>query len=255
MLVKAYPQPSQKYNETVCCAAITTGGKLIRLYPVPFRHLRGEQQFTRFDWIEADIWKAKDDPRPESYKLEPDSIEIVKKASRMKPEQRAALWAPLVVPSYDQLIAENQSIQRSLGIVKPDPGTTRFVITPAKNSDREHVELAQLMLTQMSILDQKPLRELTPPDYVFSYQFKCQGTSHKMKIHDWEVAATYHAYRKKYGEDALEHMRNVYETTFTERNLHIVLGTMQKRPYQFIIIGIIRSTTDPDEAKAQQVMF
>jgi len=38
VLVKAYPQRSQKYEETVCVAAVTEDHRLLRLYPVRFRH-------------------------------------------------------------------------------------------------------------------------------------------------------------------------------------------------------------------------
>jgi hypothetical protein len=255
VLVKAYPQPSQQYNETVCCAAITTSGELIRLYPIPFRLLRGDQQFFRYDWIEAESWKAESDPRPESYKVEPHSIEIVKKASRTTPEKNVALWAPLVSPSYEQLLQDNQQRSRSLGIVKPDEGTVRFLITKATKSDEEHIDLAKSMLQQMSLLYQEPLRELKTPEYVFSYQFECEGKRHKMKIHDWEVAATYHNYKREYGRDALDRMHEVYEEKIPSSNMHIVLGTMQKRPYQFIIIGILRSKVAPELATAQQQLF
>lgn len=46
VLVKAYPQPSEQYGETVCVAAITEdGSRLLRLYPIRFRHLDPEQRF------------------------------------------------------------------------------------------------------------------------------------------------------------------------------------------------------------------
>ena len=34
ILVKAYPQPSQKYQETVCVAAVTAAHELVRIYPI-----------------------------------------------------------------------------------------------------------------------------------------------------------------------------------------------------------------------------
>ncbi len=57
ILVKAYPQPSQKYEETVCCAGVTEDGRFLRLYPIPYRRLKKEQQFQRFDWVEMHIAK------------------------------------------------------------------------------------------------------------------------------------------------------------------------------------------------------
>jgi hypothetical protein len=53
VLVKAFPQHSEKYEETVCCAGVTDDQRLIRLYPITYRRLAKEHQFNRFDLIEA----------------------------------------------------------------------------------------------------------------------------------------------------------------------------------------------------------
>lgn len=51
--VKAYPNPSTKYGETVCCAGIDIDtGKWIRLYPIPFRDLDSAKQFSKYTIIE-----------------------------------------------------------------------------------------------------------------------------------------------------------------------------------------------------------
>ena len=44
--VKTYPNISDKYAELVCTAGILEDGTWIRLYPVPFRLLKKEQQFV-----------------------------------------------------------------------------------------------------------------------------------------------------------------------------------------------------------------
>ncbi|MEW6623420.1 MAG: hypothetical protein AB1420_09885 [Bacillota bacterium] len=75
--VKAYPQPSHKYSETVCVAGITDEGEWIRLYPVTFRDLPKEKQFSKYDWIEAQVKKASGDYRPESYNINTDTIKIM----------------------------------------------------------------------------------------------------------------------------------------------------------------------------------
>src|SRR5579862_4628577 len=65
--VKTYPTLSRKYGETVCTAALRPDGSWIHIYPVPFRRLDENQQYSKFDWIEANFIKAKSDPRPESH--------------------------------------------------------------------------------------------------------------------------------------------------------------------------------------------
>ena len=51
--VKAYPTPSTKYEETVCCAGISEDLEWIRLYPVPYRDLPGLGKFRKYDIVEV----------------------------------------------------------------------------------------------------------------------------------------------------------------------------------------------------------
>ena len=127
ILVKAYPQPSQKYQETVCCAGITPDLRLLRLYPIRYRHLRPEQQFDRFDVIEVELTKTTDDTRPESYKVKEETLRIVQRGSDMSPEQKVQLWLPYRISSNEELKKEQQETGRSLGIVRPDAGSVKLL--------------------------------------------------------------------------------------------------------------------------------
>ena len=66
--VKTYPAISGKYDELVCTAGFTEDGKLIRIYPVPFRKKDYSQQYRKYEWIELDLVKNTSDFRPESYR-------------------------------------------------------------------------------------------------------------------------------------------------------------------------------------------
>lgn len=48
ILCKTYPSPSAKNVETSCVAGMTTDGRLLRLYPVPFRLLNDQSQFKKW---------------------------------------------------------------------------------------------------------------------------------------------------------------------------------------------------------------
>jgi len=50
-------------------------GKLIRLYPVPFRFLTEDQRFKKWQWISARVEKARADHRPESHRIYVDELE------------------------------------------------------------------------------------------------------------------------------------------------------------------------------------
>ncbi|MCK6212303.1 hypothetical protein KZX45_17305 [Georgenia sp. EYE_87] len=58
IVVKAAPQPSRTYGDTVCVAgiAIVPGPpRWVRLYPVPFRYLDGEKRFRKYDIVDVKV--------------------------------------------------------------------------------------------------------------------------------------------------------------------------------------------------------
>jgi len=98
-LVKAFPQPSSKYEETVCCAGITEDvQELLRLFPIRYRRLDKDEQFDRFDLVEMTITKASD-PRPESYHVDEYSIHRIESGKKLSKEAKVRLWTPFIAPS------------------------------------------------------------------------------------------------------------------------------------------------------------
>lgn len=79
VVVKTYPNPSKKYQETVCVAGVLleSPSSWIRIYPISFRDLPFEQQFKKFQVIEVEIQRNKQDIRPESYNIKADSIKLL----------------------------------------------------------------------------------------------------------------------------------------------------------------------------------
>jgi len=72
--VRTYPVPATKGIEVSCTAGVTSDGEWIRLFPVPYRFLTTDQRFTKYQWIDVDVLRAPNDSRPESHKLNIDSI-------------------------------------------------------------------------------------------------------------------------------------------------------------------------------------
>ena len=88
--MKASPQPSAKYGDTVCVAGIRVDGgraEWIRLYPLAFRWMGVEQQFKKFDLIDVEVRRETKDSRPESYRPDIDSIKIVRHLDDWKDRQ------------------------------------------------------------------------------------------------------------------------------------------------------------------------
>lgn len=67
ILAKTYPSPSSQYVETSCVAGISSGGEMRRLSPVPFRMIEEGRQFSKWQWIDVRVEKARKDHRPDSH--------------------------------------------------------------------------------------------------------------------------------------------------------------------------------------------
>src|SRR5512145_2817339 len=74
--VKTYPTISKKYEELVCTAGFLEDGSWIRIYPIQFRKKSYNQQYSKYEWIELDLVKNKDDIRPESFRPVSHDTEI-----------------------------------------------------------------------------------------------------------------------------------------------------------------------------------
>lgn len=188
------------------------------------------------------------DTRPESYQVKEDSITILSKGSKYSPESRAALWLPLVESSLTELLHQQTTNQKSLGIIKPNDGTLVFHHKPInKNSEDDDLLLGIQNQTQ---LFQERLTPLEPLEYSFRYKFESGGKSHNMTIHDWEAQAAYYNFKREYGgtEEALRKMQEVY-ATINQQNPHFIMGNLGARPYQFMIIGVLRTTSNTNQVQ------
>lgn len=74
--VRTYPIPAKADIEVSCTAGVADDGKWIRLFPIPYRFLEPDKRFKKYQWIDVDIIKASSDARPESYKLNLDTIKV-----------------------------------------------------------------------------------------------------------------------------------------------------------------------------------
>lgn len=201
------------------------------------------------------ITKATADTRPESYRVDEGSIRVLDR-KRLSDEARLRLWSPFIAPSLKQLMAENEATGRSLGIIKPDFDSLKFIIKEASQDTQEDQEVAEMLFEQASLLED-PLKPLARPKYSFAYHYTCDGHPHKHQIHDWEVQAAFIKYCRLYQTEdkALEMLQQEYGQNIPQQNLHFIMGTMASHPRTFIVIGLLRSTLDPIEVLKQNSLF
>jgi hypothetical protein len=240
--VRTYPVPSRSSIEVSCTAGIDENGHWIRLFPVPYRFLDQDKRFRKYQRIEANVTKAESDPRPESYKIDIDSITIMPVPiipTSNNWEERKVILRPLTTSSLCYLQSErDQNKEPTLGFFKPRT-ITGFKIEPTKATWSES-DLTRLR--QYSMFGNIPKTELQKLPYVFSYDFKCSNPScrgHELMCTDWELGASFWSWRYKYGSNWETKFRNKYETEMIlGYDTHFFVGTLNNHPSEWIIIGL-----------------
>ncbi|MFC4012645.1 hypothetical protein ACFOY2_35810 [Nonomuraea purpurea] len=120
--VKAAPNPSEAYGETVCVAALSLNldnPGWIRLYPINYRELDVGSKFNKYDIVTLEAKPNTSDPRAESWR--PRSLEDV---------IREKFWDMMCAPDRDTIfyVGNQQAHPRSfivLGVVYPRRPTPR----------------------------------------------------------------------------------------------------------------------------------
>ena len=241
---KTYPELSGRHVETVCTGAVREDGKPIRLYPVPLRYLDSSRRYGLYDWIEVRAEKSTSDPRPESFKVVGDSVQVVGHAGtegswRERREYifRDASWQ---FGSVAALKDAQRTTQRSLGIVTP--GSVERVTVESRPSEEEAAFRAKWKEIEAQ-------RDLFHPQYkeleYLPYRIKlawrclapcdeCGSEPHEMTVLDWgllELARREHSPQK-----AADKLRAI--TSLGVHDFKIFMGSFRLRPYQFGVIGL-----------------
>lgn len=262
ILCKTYPSPSARYVETSCVAGMAEDGRLVRLFPVPFRLVEEERQFRKWQWIRARVRKATDDNRPESFRISVDTIEVEGDSLPTRDDwlARRRVLAPLeVFEDFADLEAARLSRGVSLGLYRPSR-LLEVSISATASPDWTEEELAKLMQAQRqgSLFDQdaelRALRRLKKLPYDFHYVHEGRdGKALKHKLVDWEAGALYWNIHRKPDWQAL--FRQKYQTEFGQRDTMFLMGTIHRFPHQWLIVSVMSPPRPPAAASGQGMLF
>jgi hypothetical protein len=174
----------------------------------------------------------KDDRRRESRRVEEPTL---KRVGKMPETERAAFFAPLV-RSSSQAAADRGE---SLALVRPR--SMQFRCRPKRASDvaAERDKIAEVR--RQGSLFEAPLSELEPTPVHMAMVYEDASGRHTMMCGDWETNATFYKWRQEYGEAiAIEQLRATYEDRYMKAGVVLALGTVAKRPKQWLLLGILR---------------
>lgn len=196
--VKASPQPSARYGDTVCVAGIRVDGgrsDWIRLYPLPFRWMGVEQQFKKFDLIDVEVRRETKDTRPESYRPDIDTVKIVRHLDGWKDRQPIMSKVSRTSTCALSVAAKESHNAPSLGMVTVHT-LDRVRVEPfAGWSDAQKSRIAAAAnLTPLALFGDvgKTPTELKAPRFIVRYDYHCaedRCPGHVGQVLDWELTA------------------------------------------------------------------
>lgn len=243
IIVKAYPEYSHQYTETVCTAGILkdTGG-LIRIYPIRFRYLEDDKRFSKYQWIKAELRHSTKDNRPESYQINDDSIKLGTKIDSSEDgwvdRERWVLSPQNLCSSLENLINARAETNKSLGIVKPKE-IIRLKIELKKQVDIEEASKKKSsIMDQLEMLEEKRDLELLPVKFILHFlcdDSNCKG--HRLSILDWEIGQLYRKIKNNVDwKEKITH-KIMNEICNPKRETFLILGNMVSHPHVFCILG------------------
>ena len=254
--VKTYPNPSPKYDELVCNAGFLESGEWIRIYPVKFRALPYEQQYSKYSWIELDLVRRNRDLRPESYSpkrgIDEEIVTVgqLSTGKRRDWSERKRYACREVFTSMTELIAlaKTENVWKSLATVKPKE-IVEFVIEEDERDWKPQVRdsLRQMSLFGSQAAHGRELKVVQKLPYKYYYRFLTEGDDRprRMMIEDWEIGALYwNCLAQTEGDEiaANDLVRQKYEEEFLNKDLYLFVGTTlanhTRAPNPFVIIGV-----------------
>ena len=252
-LVKAYPTPSERYGEAVCVAGVrldSGGPRWTRLYPVLFRDLPDDQQFSKYDVLELDVLPHSD-YRPESSRPLLDTIRRVGHMDTTDAwRERRKVVEPILIESMCDLARRQDLDQTSLGAFRPRQVTG---IEPSPESG-EWTDEQLASLSRMSLFAQER-KQLRKVPWRFRYQYNCGPpcTGHSQRIIDWEIYATYfNARRNRRENEAIGAVCDRWLTTLCgpDKDTIFFVGNQREGPRGFLVLGVF---WPPKERPSKQV--
>jgi len=241
--VKSYPSPSRRYGETVCVAGVDLdSGRWVRLYPIPFRDLDKNKKFKKYNIVQVQAKRPRDDKRPESYRVDVDSIKILDYLDTKKDKwaRRKNIVLPTVDNSMCEILRKREKEDKSLGVFKPR--NVDFVWMKARPKDQAAREACY---AQLSFFDRKKdAIEIIPFDFRYKFfchnEFLCPG--HNYSIIDWEIGQAYRDWRRKYKtqELLLEKIKEKWltRTCSSKNDVYFFVGNMKRFRDKFMILGV-----------------
>ena len=246
IVVKAAPNPSERYGETVCVAGIRLdldSPGWVRLYPINFRELDDESRFRKYDVVSVEARPSRGDPRVESWRPRMDTLIRQKHLDGWN--RRVPLIADYVSESMCGLLTavRDRPPARSLAAVRP-ARVDDIVIERHPGWTREEQAKIEQYINQLELpgLARGPRTALEAPRFKGWYRYHCTAATcggHRQGIYDWEWVALQRRLSNRDDTTAMAELRNKFFTMMCApaRDLIFFVGNQAKHQQSFMVLG------------------
>jgi hypothetical protein len=214
------------------------------MYPITFRQL-ADRQFSKYQVIECTATAPRGDKRPESLRINQDSIKLIGQPLPSGPtgwRRRMALLPP-PAQSLEEIRDAQVADGTSIGMFRPKLIERLVIETAEPWTLRQQTYLRQQRLG-LGEKTARAMQELEQVPWTFSYRFTCSDerctTSHELQIQDWEIGQSFRRWSRTDPDRWEEMIRQRYERDLPDRDLYLVVGNLAKRHQTFVIIGLVR---------------
>lgn len=234
ILVKALPHVGDRHGETVCCAGVTPDGKWRRQFPVLFRSLEHEKRFRRWQWVEYDWRLPKTDNRPESRRVQENSIRVL---GNIPKKERSSFLNPLVLPSLE--VAETRG--HTLALVRPAKSRFYWEAKSTEEIEEERYSYESAVRQFSFLASENKALEPSPYRFKFQYEIGDRGPPRHATCDDWETAAMFFRFRNSHGEkEALRKMDVTFNGDYPRKGVVFAMGTHSRHRQTWLLVGVIR---------------
>lgn len=245
-LVKAYPNLSRKYGEVSCIAGLDLdAGGWIRLYPVPFRELEDKRQFRKYEPIRASVQRRSGDRRPESWRVDADSIEVI--APMLGAERGWEARRSVVEPEIGESMCATRRARRENGtsLQMFRVREVSDLVIEEVERDPEKGRMAKAWAAQGSLLDTGELKQqreaLEQIPFRFQYRYRCSDSDcggHLQSIVDWEIVELFRNVRSRPEWKELIRKKWLDQMCGADKDTAFIVGNQHQHPDGFLVLGV-----------------
>jgi hypothetical protein len=219
----AEPHCSRTYEGAVCVAGITRDGDFRRVYSVPLKYYINNK-FNKYQYIRYDLLEEHGDSRPESRKIDPESLETLGFA-------RMSTIKQIIQNNFKSLDYLQSRTRTSLGIIKPE-------INDFKINYRDYTR--KICFTRLkSKKDSFPILPFWP-----KFSFTCEGrrscNGHNILCEDIELGNFYRKlYDQMHGRLTKEKIEDKLSRYLSENDVYFLMGTHVQYRSRWLIISLL----------------